>query len=287
MHYKPSLVFVYAEQFKGAGSTVMRGFQLAQLAREGMRDRSVRVAPLGAKIRHSAVFLTKGALKAATPADLDALQRAGNRLLFDPVDETPPPTTARYADVLVASSFTAFDHYSRAFPATRVALVNHHVDPRLKPVGSRPAAFRVGYAGEVVNALLTPAIEQHVEVLPVDTSREDTAWLDRIRDYTMHYAVRRHRELDHFKPFLKGFTAAWCTAPILIQRDQQEAVRWLGEDYPYLVDVADERGVLEALERAERDFLGPRWDRALGTMAAIRARTAPDRIVGELRAALS
>src|SRR5689334_5278684 len=129
MPFKPSLVFVYAEQFRGSGSTVMRGFQLAGLAREGMRARSVRVAPLGSKIRNSSVFLTKGALKVASPVQLETLARAGNRLLFDPVDEAPPPTTARYADVLVASSFTAFDHFSRAFSGTRVALVNHHVDP--------------------------------------------------------------------------------------------------------------------------------------------------------------
>jgi hypothetical protein len=288
MHYMPSLVFVYAEQFREAGSTVMRGFQLAELARDGLPGHRVRVAPLGTAIRNSSVFLTKGALKVAEPQQLSDLRRAGNRLLFDPVDEVPPPTTARFADVLVASSLTAFDYFSRAYPATRVALVNHHVDPRLDRVTPRPDAFRVGYFGETVNAILTDAIEERVDVVPVDTSREHADWLARVPQYTMHYAVRRERALDHFKPFLKGFTAAHSGAPVLIQRDQAEALRWLGEDYPYLVDApVDEAVILDALARAEREYGGPRWARAREIMAGIRARTTPTRIVAELRAALA
>jgi hypothetical protein len=274
----PRLVFLYAEQSKGAGSTVMRGFQLADLARHALRRHSVRIRPLGARTTNATVFLTKGALRVATPTQLDDLLRTGNRLLFDPVDELPPDTTARFADVLIASSLTAFEEYGRSFPGTRVALVNHHVDPRIDTAPIQHSAFRAGYFGERVNAVLTQRI---------DTSREDSGWLSAIRDYSFHYAVRRHRELDHYKPFLKGFTAAHCGAPILIQRDQQEAVRWLGDDYPYLVDPpVSEEQVLDALAEAESDFGGPRWQLAQATMAGIRARTTAQRISEELAAAV-
>lgn len=283
----PRLVFLYAEPFRGAGSTVMRGFQLADLAREQLSRHSVHVRTLGATVRNSTVFLTKGALKLATPVQLDELVRRGNRLLFDPVDELPPGTTARFADVIVASSLTAFEEYGRSFPGTRVALVNHHVDPRLDTTQPPHDAFRAGYFGESVNAVLTPRIEETVDVIPIDTSREDAGWLGRVGDYSFHYAVRLNRELDHFKPFLKGFTAAHCGAPVLIQRDQQEAVRWLGGDYPYLIDApVSEQQILDALTEAESDFGGPRWQRALATMAGIRARTTPQRIGEELAAAV-
>ena len=283
----PRLVFLYAEQFKGAGSTVMRGFQLADLARHALHRHSVRIRPLGARTSNATVFLTKGALRVATPTQLDDLLRRGNRLLFDPVDEVPPGTTARFADVLIASSLTAFEEYGRSFPGTRVALVNHHVDPRLDTTPVQHSTFRAGYFGERVNAELTDRIEERVDVIPIDTSRHDSRWLSSIRDYSFHYAVRRHRELDHYKPFLKGFTAAHCGAPVLIQRDQQEAVRWLGDDYPYLVDApATEEQVLDALAQAESDFGGPRWRLAEAAMAGIRARTSAQRIGEELAAAV-
>lgn len=283
----PRLVFLYAEQYKGAGSTVMRGFQLANLARHALRRHSVRIRALGTRTANATVFLTKGALRVATPTQLDDLLHRGNRLLFDPVDEVPPGTTARFADVLIASSLTAFEEYGRRFPGTRVALLNHHVDPRIDMTPVHHSTFRAGYFGERVNAELTDRIEEKLDVVPIDTSRHDSAWLSSIRDYSFHYAVRRHRELDHYKPFLKGFTAAHCGAPVLIQRDQQEAVRWLGDDYPYLVDApATEEQVLDALARAKADFGGPRWRLAESTMAGIRARTSVQRIGEELAAAV-
>ncbi|MDN4598390.1 hypothetical protein [Leifsonia virtsii] len=281
------LVFLYAERFREAGSTVMRGFQLADIAREHLPRRRVSVRPLGSTARNSDVFLTKGAVNMATPEQLDLLVRSGNRLLFDPVDELPPWTTARFADVLVASSHTAFEHYSRAFPATRVALVDHHVDPRLPTSPAPPSRFRAGYFGERVNAVLTPRIEERVDVVAIDTSRHDDAWLSGLGRYSFHYAVRQQRALDHFKPFLKGFTAAHCGAPVLIQRDQEEAVRWLGADYPYLLDDTNEETILSALARAESEFGGPRWLRALSVMEGIRARTSPERIASELAAAIA
>jgi hypothetical protein len=281
------LTFVYSDRYRDSGSTVMRGFQLADIARSQLPSLSVSVRPLGHQLRHSSLFLTKGALKAATPHDLDALLRNGNRLLFDVVDEPPPSFTARYADTVVAASLTAYEEFSRTFPATRVALVNHHVDTRLRQPKAPVGAFRVGYFGERVNALLTASIEEQVDVVHIDTSRADTAWLGRIGEYSMHYAVRHTRELDHFKPFLKGFTAAHLGAPVLIQRNQEEAVRWLGPDYPYLIDdPVDESGVLAMLERARQDWGGRRWERAVDTMKGIRARTSPERIAQELAAAV-
>ena len=283
----PRLTFVYAEQFRGSGSTVMRGFQLARIVRDNTSRLAVSVRPLDADHRRSVLFLTKGALKVATPAQLEQLARKGNRLLFDVVDEPPPPHTARFADTLIASSLTAFEEFSRDYPGTRVALVNHHVDPRIPGRSAAPSEFRVGYFGERVNAVLSDRIEQSVDVVHIDTSREDSAWLGRIGGYAMHYAVRRTRALDHFKPFLKGFTAAHVGAPVLIQRGQQEAVRWLGPDYPYLIDEpVTEDAVVHAIERARAEWRGPRWNRAVASMEGIRARTEPRRIAEEVAAAV-
>lgn len=286
-----NLSFVYVEQFRGSGSTIMRGFQLADIARRHLGPRiRVTVRPLVPNFRRSTLFLTKGALKVATTETLARLKRRGNRLLFDVVDELPPETTREFADAIVASSLTAFEAYAREFPQIPVALVNHHVDPRLEAAtaGPRPDEFRIGYFGERENAVLTPRIEETVEVVHIDTSSEDTKWLASIPHFSMHYAVRRIRLLDQYKPFLKGFTAAHAGAPILIQRSQEEAVRWLGLDYPYLIDEpVSEATIIRAIEEAASEFGGTRWGEALDVMAGLRERTRPERIAAELRTLLA
>lgn len=283
--------FVYAERFREAGSTVMRGSQLARIAREALGERAdVSYSPLDAPFSRSTLFLTKGALKEATPELLTVLKERGNRLLFDVVDEVPPPTTNGFADLLVSASISAYVDHMRDFPRVDVALVNHHVDPRVEVIGGeRPAdRLRVGYFGELVNAVLTPTITEVVDPILVDTSRTDDGWVSKLGDYNMHYAVRLTRAADHHKPFLKGFTAAHCHANILIQRSQAEAVNWLGDDYPFLLDgEPSEASIRSALERAQEAFLGPEWNDGLAIMEDVRERTSSARIGAELRRALA
>lgn len=283
--------FVYAPAFAGSGSTVMRGQQLSEIAQRALGRRArVTYSPLDAPFRRSTLFLTKGALREATPERLDALKAAGNRLLFDVVDEAPPPTTG-YADALVAASLTAFTDLQRAHPEREVLLVNHHVDPRLQraAAGTRPTdRLRAGYFGELVNAVLTPSIEQTVTPVLVDTSTQDGGWLGKIAGFNLHYAVRRFRGADLHKPFLKGFTAAHAGCNILIQRSQAEALLWLGDDYPYLIDgEPDEQAILDALDRVRDDFGSPEWKRGLDIMRGIRERTSAERIGREVARALA
>jgi glutathione S-transferase len=288
---KRTVHFVYAERFKHSGSTVMRGGQLCGIAGEALGDSAnVSYTPLDATMRNATLFLTKGALMTATPERLQELKSAGNRLLFDVVDEVPPPTTRGYADLIVAASITGFVDLQRDHPSIEVVLVNHHVDPRLAGLpASRPQdRLRAGYFGELVNAVLTPAIEQLVTPVLVDTSSQSDGWLARLPEFNLHYAVRLTRGADHHKPFLKGFTAAHSGSNILIQRSQGEAVLWLGEDYPYLLD--DEptpADILTALNRLRDDFGSPEWMRGLDVMRDIRARTLEARIGAEVARALS
>ncbi|MFF1878082.1 hypothetical protein [Leifsonia sp. NPDC058230] len=282
--------FVYAERFQHSGSTVMRGRQLSGIAGEALGDSAtVSYTSLDAPMRNATLFLTKGALMAATPERLQELKSAGNRLLFDVVDEVPPPTTRGYADLIVAASITAFIDLQRDYPTIEVALVNHHVDPRLAklPTGRPDDRMRAGYFGELVNAVLTPEIEQLVTPVLVDTSSQSDSWLSRLPEFNLHYAVRLTRGADHHKPFLKGFTAAHCSSNILIQRSQAEAVLWLGEDYPYLLDgEPTPADILTALEHVRDDFGSAEWMRGLDAMRDIRERTSAARIGAEAARAL-
>lgn len=280
--------FVYSAQYRQSGSTVMRGAQLSEIAARAMPDRDVKYVELNVDIRNSVVFLTKGALKAMTMERLESLKKNKNLLLFDVVDELPPPFTRGYADVLVAASHTAFAQHSLNFPGLPVRLVNHHVDPRVTALQVTPPddRLRTGYFGETINAVFTPVVTEMVHLVPIDTSRESTSWIDHLSAYNLHYAVRATRELDHFKPFLKGFTAAHCRSNILIQATEAEAASWLGKDYPFLLHgPVTEAAISQAIQHAQGSFGGSEWREGLLRMSEVRERTSPKRIGSEVRSA--
>lgn len=280
------LVFVFAEAYRGAGSTVMRGEQLARICARHL-DRRVRYAALGSRLSNCDVFLTKGATKAMTMPILEELRRRGNRLFVDIVDEAPPSFVDGYVDGLVAASFSSLLRLSLDHPGLPVGLVNHHVDPRvrLRTPASLPDRFTIGYFGETVNALIPPDIADRIEVVHIDTSTSsDDSWLARLGDFTMHYAVRNTRDLDRDKPFLKGFTAARSGANIVIQRSEREAHHWLGSDYPFLAEDSTPGAIARALDTAAGAFGGPVWAMALDRMSDIRQRVAPVRIAHEVAA---
>ncbi|HPT95388.1 MAG TPA: hypothetical protein PLB94_06555 [Microbacteriaceae bacterium] len=179
----------------------------------------------------------------------------------------------------MAASRVAADAYRERWPNNQVALVNHHVDPRVEAaLAARPAIpfadAKIGYFGELVNTVQSPRIDQLVDFTLVDTSRQDALWFDLLPDYNVHYAVRQTRALDHFKPFLKGFTAAACGANVLIHVDGAEARRWLPEDYPYwLTGELNEDNIVSALVRVRESFGSAEWNAGLDAMADIAAQT--------------
>ncbi len=264
----------------------MRGSQLAEIVKtfHGRRY-DVRFSPITDSFRSSRLFLTKGAAKVVSSDLMSGWKASGNTLLVDLVDEKPAEGIMRFADRLVASSVTAFREYSRLYPETEVVLVNHHVDPRItRTLTNRSTAeSKAGYFGETVNAVLGEEIERVVTPVHIDTSQQgDDSWLHQLSRFDLHYAVRNERELDHFKPFLKGFTAAHCRSNIVIQRSQVEAIEWLGDDYPYLVDSSGSvPEIVQTVERALSDRGTRRWDEALSRMNDIRVRTSPERIAAE------
>jgi hypothetical protein len=280
--------FVYAPEAADFGSTVMRGEQLAALAERWLGDRyDIAYEPTTTDFVRSTLFLTKGALKDLSHERLADLKRRGNRLLFDILDERPPPT-CDLADVIVASSVSSLGRHGRAIPDVPVELVNHHVDPRLRTAlarSERPTGFAAGYVGNEVNAILDDEVRSRVAVVQVHTDRRDDSWLDKVPPFTLHYALRRDRGLDDAKPFLKGFTAAACSAVVLVHESDAEALWWLGPDYPFIV--RGERTAAraaEALDDARAAWGTPRWLDALDQMRALAARTTDERIAGELRA---
>ena len=133
------------------------------------------------------------------------------------------------------------------------------------------APLKVAYFGELANTIIDPNIENIVDFINVDTSRQNADWLNKLADYNMHYALRQHRKIDQFKPFLKGFTAAHCHSNIIIQDTQKEAMLWLGEDYPFLLkNEPTISNILKHLEYVNTIQGSPEWEQGLEVMEMIR-----------------
>ena len=285
--YRSSICFIYAEKYRYFGSTVMRGQQLSKIAQKALplADK-VYFTSTDYRFKNCTLFLTKWVIYTISPKDLKRLKKKHNRLIFDPIDGPIPADRLKYADIVVAASDTIYKDYKKTLPSSvKIILVNHNVDPRLKTLdwSKRPTTLRAGYFGELLNAVITPEIKKRVDIIPVDNTKQNNYWLEKLPEYNLHYAIRQARDVFPNKPFLKGFTAAHCGANILIQASEKEAVRWLGKDYPYLLrGKVTEKKILEMIKYAKRSFGSKEWERGLEIMRGIKEKTSEEAIGKQL-----
>jgi hypothetical protein len=284
---KKKICFLYADLFVEAGSTVMRGFQLSNLVSNyfaGALDvtyESIQTQPIG-----SLVILTKGALKVLSQEQLIRLKDDGNVLVADFVDDRPYSNVIEFLDGIIASSISAYKYCLNAYPNKPVFHITHHVDPRifesLARYNSKLSTLHIGYFGELLNTVYLDTLSDSVDFISVDTSKQKLDWIDLVPNYNCHYSVRQQRDIDGFKPFLKGFTAAACGANIIVSEDQGDALYYLGPDYPYLLRADhSESDVIELVSRMYDTFNGADWNMALDIMREVKVRSSNDVVLRE------
>ena len=133
---------------------------------------------------------------------------------------------------------------------------------------------RTGYFGFLRNTHCPASLGGMIDLVGIDTARVEMSWLDALPDYNAHWIVRRRGKAhDGWKPFLKGFVAARCNAVVITGRDDDDALQYLGDDYPFYVRGTD-AATLEMRHDAHRRGLrrpglgagagdhGARWARA-------------------------
>ena len=101
---KKNIIFVYAKRFQFAGSTVMRGQQLYELAKSTFPNYKIAYAPSDTQFKNSTLFLSKGVINTLGPSQFDQLKKDGNKLIFDIVDGVLPDYTRDFVDTIVAAS---------------------------------------------------------------------------------------------------------------------------------------------------------------------------------------
>ena len=275
---KKRIFFVYYPPYRFYGTTVMRGQQLSEIAKASLPKKyRVKFTKTDRNYKNSILYLTKWAVYNLKSDRLAELKQKNNVLIFDLVDGKIPASARKYADVVVATSQAAYKLYLLELPSSkRVMLVDHHADPRIKDLNWSKSrrSLKIGYFGELVNTIISPTIKKEVDFIEVSITRQDVSWFKKLPRYNMHYAIRQTQETYPNKPFLKGFTAAHCDANIIIQESQQEAVRWLGKDYPYLLKGRPtEKKILDMIEYAKKSFGSKEWYRGLETMKDMKEKT--------------
>jgi hypothetical protein len=255
-----------------SGTSFMRSYQLWQLAKplfDGAGMRSATTSSL--RHRNSLLILNKYMLLKCTLEQLDRLRKAGNVLMGDPIDGKIDENVLSACDALLASSLTQLDWLRRTYPQKRVAYIGHHVDPRIGNIVPPADRLRLAYFGEILNAAFVAPLRHEITFIHVDTGNAgNTAWMNRLHDFSAHYALRAHRDFDGFKPFIKGFVAAHCRCPIVVDKADSEARRFLGDDYPYMVKTPTIDGAMEVVDRMRAGYGGPEWQRALACMRDVR-----------------
>jgi hypothetical protein len=281
--FHESIHFVYAESTRDYGSTVMRGKQLSKIAQKYSGKR-VYFTSTDYQYKNCILFLTKWAIYKLSLKDLKKLKDRKNKFIFDLVDGELPAKKKKFADVIVAAAESTYKKYKRSLPkSSKIVLVDHHADPRISTVdwSIRTKKLKVGYFGELINTLVTPKIEKRVDFIPVSNTEQNDDWFKELPKYNLHYAIRKKRDVYPNKPFLKGFTAAHCGANILIQASEEEVVKWLGKDYPYLLKGrVTEKRVLEMLDHIKKSYGSKEWERGLAIMRDVRAKTSEE-VIGK------
>ena len=281
---KKDVIFFFEEAHKNVGSTFMRGEQLCNLLSNQSDKYNVSYSTYY-ECKNKILFLTKGFLKNTTPEILRKIHLNGNIILADFVDEPPNLLLIDEIDVLIASSIKSYIYYKMKWSEKPSFHVTHHVDPRITQFKTEKMfnGLKIGYFGEIVNTKITDEISKYVDFTRVNCSEStDNEWMKKLNDYNCHYAIRQHRKHDGFKPFMKGFVAAHCNANIIVQRNESDALYYLGSDYPFLIDGnATGSEVLNMLRRVKESYGDADWKHGLDIMCEIKERTSNAFVLNE------
>ena len=277
------LAFLYDEEFAASASTFLRAGQLAELLAEHDPER-YNIAWTSEPPHGRVVVLTKWALQSRTAEEIAAL-RARNIAVIGAWDDLrPDPERMAAIDASMTLSHRQTLDFTRRFPATPAFHVTHHVNRLIRPVPPPTDRLRTGYFGELANTVRPDSLAGLVELVGINTSRVESDWIARLPEFNAHWIIRARRPFDGAKPFLKGFLAARCGAVVISAREDEDALHYLGDDYPFFVTSLEAADLEAAMVEIAAGFGGPDWRLAQAIMAGVAARSTDAVVAAEFRA---
>ncbi|TPE48408.1 hypothetical protein [Amaricoccus solimangrovi] len=279
------VAFLYAERYANSASTILRGKQLSEMVAARYPDAidMAYTSDIDA-LRDRVVIVTKGALDTHSAEALEALRRRNRAVIGSWDDRLPSADKIAATDAAMGVSNRQTHDFARLFPAIRAYHVTHHVNseiPFSTPPGDRP---RTAYFGFRANTVLSESLRNMIDMIPLETARVDMSWIALLPHYNCHWIVRRSKAHDGWKPFLKGFTAARAGAVVVVGRDDEDALQYLGDDYPFYVGGTRIPQLEYDMARVASAFGGPDWALARDIMAQVADRSSDAQVCAEFRA---
>lgn len=281
-----AVAILYAEDYAASASTFLRGRQLANLVRAHDPDGvdMLYTSDLAA-LRDRVVVVTKGALEVHSAEALADLAARNIAVLGSWDDVFPEPDKVAVLTGSMTLSNRQTTDFARLFPDRPAFHVTHHVNTQVRattPPMDRP---RTGYFGLLRNTHRPESLAGLVDLIGIATASVEMSWLDALPRYNCHWIVRRRgRAHDGWKPFLKGFLAARCNAVVVTGRGDDDALQYLGDDYPFYVRGLEPATLEYDMMEIAAAFGGPRWRLAREIMAQVAARSTDAVVVAEFRA---
>jgi hypothetical protein len=230
------------------------------------------------------VVLTKGALEVHSAERIAELARRNIAVVGSWDDMLPEADKVAATTASMTLSHRQTTDFARLFPDRPAFHVTHHVNRQIRPSAPPMDRPRVGYFGYLRNTHCPASLMGTVDLVGLSTATVEMSWLDRLPSYNAHWIVRRRGKAhDGWKPFLKGFVAARCNAVVITGRDD-DALQYLGDDYPFYVQGTDAATLEIDMMRVAAAFGGPDWARALEIMAQVGARSTEAVVAAEFRA---
>ena len=304
MATRQRVIFAYKSSQSGVGSKIMRVDQLISASRELIGERwDFETLPLARqrqtrRLRRASLHMKDAIvifLKGSFAHGKDEAQKhwsdAARATAIDYVDSRINQPISAPVTLHIAASRAGANALSQHLgPEANVGLLDHHWDPRLEKLDGAAKEFGCGYFCHIANTTLSTRTSRRLSQ-PIGLEDElTTETFRRMSTTALHFGVRdMGPEIDRtvFKPFTKGFNAAASGANIIVNRNVDDAIAFLGADYPFLIEATDDDTVETGLAHAKATFGSPIWSSALDRMRSIREQTSLKACVAQLDARLS
>ncbi len=269
------VTFLYSEPWARVASTILRGEQLSRMIAARFPDRyEVTYTSDMDAVRDQVVIVNRMVIETNAPEALADLKKRGNILVSDWQDLPVVPAKNVAFDAHLSMSPLQQVNMNRMFPDTPVFYVTHHVNPDVPRVVAPEDRLRTVFIGFFRNTILPGTLRDKVDFAhAVNADFTAEHWRATVPNYNCHWIVRQISQKEWRKPFLKGFVAARCGSPVIVTRDDQNALYYLGDDYPFYAESVEASELERAWIRAAASFGGPEWRMAREIMRQVEARS--------------
>lgn len=302
------ILFAYRRGQVHMGGKHMRVDQLSEIARRHLppsryevatvfvpRDRHKRqTRQLVQACTDAVIIFHKSAASNLSEETREAIRKVAAGVCVDHLDVVVGPLEPGFIDVHIAASrageaeLVRHLHRLSPVPGTQVRHLRHHADPRLgATTAARWRSLKPGYFGLISN-VDNPADFPAGTIMPDYEPTDIDGFLAALPRSNLHLCVRTPYEKPSFgirstKPFTKGFNAGAVKANVLVNRQVHDAVHYLGDDYPFLIDDSSKVALANGFAHAIDVFGTAEWRLGLDRMADMAARVAPAEVALELR----